>query len=143
MTLQWPATASVALRSAQVWNPDAILLDICMPGMNGNDVAKQLRYIFQDQVLLIAVTGAVLMRTDFAPWKPASTTFLSNPPTPAKSKRFWANGSSRQMHVIRSIRRITLRRLIFPTNLARELLSSFANNGGSCRRYGPSIEKSQ
>ncbi|MGZ5227242.1 MAG: response regulator, partial [Burkholderiales bacterium] len=48
----------VALRMAQESTPDVILLDIGMPGMNGYEVARQLRAqaAFAD-TLLVAVTG--------------------------------------------------------------------------------------
>jgi CheY-like chemotaxis protein len=47
-----------ALRSAQVHQPDVVLLDIGLPGMNGYEVA---RHLYQQKAekrpLLIAVTG--------------------------------------------------------------------------------------
>ncbi|MEA3154480.1 MAG: hypothetical protein QOK44_2069 [Betaproteobacteria bacterium] len=48
----------VALKMAQESTPDVILLDIGMPGMNGYEVARQLRAqpVFAD-TLLVAVTG--------------------------------------------------------------------------------------
>ena len=47
-----------ALRTAQEFRPDAILLDIGLPGMNGYEVARQLRrQPEQEQVLIIAVSG--------------------------------------------------------------------------------------
>jgi CheY-like chemotaxis protein len=47
-----------ALEAALNYRPDAVLLDIGLPGLNGYEVAKALRHqpIFKD-VLLIAVTG--------------------------------------------------------------------------------------
>lgn len=48
---------AAALRSAQVNPPEVVLLDISMPGMNGYEVARQLRTMFQDRVVLIALTA--------------------------------------------------------------------------------------
>jgi CheY-like chemotaxis protein len=48
----------IALTMAQDRRPDVVLLDIGMPGMNGYEVAKQLRAQNAfDETLLIAVTG--------------------------------------------------------------------------------------
>src|SRR5262245_42222733 len=38
-----------ALRAAQAQQPDAVLLDISMPGMDGYQVARQLRAMFPGQ----------------------------------------------------------------------------------------------
>ena len=47
-----------ALRAAQAQQPDAVLLDISMPGMDGYQVARGLRAMFRDQpLLLIAITA--------------------------------------------------------------------------------------
>jgi CheY-like chemotaxis protein len=49
---------AAALRAAQAQQPDAVLLDISMPGMNGYQVARQLRAMFRDKrLLLIAITA--------------------------------------------------------------------------------------
>lgn len=46
-----------ALRAARANPPEVVLLDISMPGMNGYEVARQLRSMFQDRVVLIALTA--------------------------------------------------------------------------------------
>jgi CheY-like chemotaxis protein len=47
-----------ALRTAQAQQPDAVLLDISMPGMDGYQVARQLRAMYRDSLLLlIAITA--------------------------------------------------------------------------------------
>jgi PAS domain S-box-containing protein len=47
-----------ALQAAQEFHPDVVLLDIGLPGMNGYEVARQLRQmpVFQ-KALLVAITG--------------------------------------------------------------------------------------
>ena len=47
-----------ALRAAQAQQPDAVLLDISMPGLDGYQVARQLRAMFRDKpLLLVAITA--------------------------------------------------------------------------------------
>jgi CheY-like chemotaxis protein len=46
-----------ALRAARANPPEVVLLDISMPGMNGYEVARQLRSMFQGRVVLIALTA--------------------------------------------------------------------------------------
>jgi CheY-like chemotaxis protein len=56
------------LRLAREFNPDAVLLDIGMPGMSGYDVARELRQEYgEKKPLLIAVTG----------WKQSSDRILA------------------------------------------------------------------
>jgi CheY-like chemotaxis protein len=46
-----------ALRAARANPPEVVLLDISMLGMDGYEVARQLRRMFQGRVVLIALTA--------------------------------------------------------------------------------------
>jgi PAS domain S-box-containing protein len=46
-----------ALEIASRWLPQAVLLDIGLPGMSGHEVARRLRELLQPPLLLVAVTG--------------------------------------------------------------------------------------
>jgi CheY-like chemotaxis protein len=46
-----------ALRAARANPPNVVLLDISMPGVDGYEVARQLRTMFQSRVILIALTA--------------------------------------------------------------------------------------
>jgi len=48
---------AMALRVAQTQQPDVVLLDIAMPGMNGYQVAIKLRAKFGQSLLLMAITA--------------------------------------------------------------------------------------
>ena len=47
-----------ALELAATWNPDVVCLDLGLPGMDGYEVARQLRRLpGMSKVLVIAITG--------------------------------------------------------------------------------------
>jgi CheY-like chemotaxis protein len=47
-----------SLRAAQARQPDAVLLDLSMPGLDGYQVARKLRAMFRDKPLLfVAITA--------------------------------------------------------------------------------------
>lgn len=48
---------STALELASRWLPQAVLLDIGLPGMSGHEVARRLRELLPPPLLLVAVTG--------------------------------------------------------------------------------------
>jgi len=48
---------AAALLAARTYTPDIILLDIGLPGMNGYDVARQLRQTDGEKPLIVAMTG--------------------------------------------------------------------------------------
>ena len=48
---------SAALRAARANPPTVVLLDLSMPAVDGYEVARQLRLMFQRRVILIALTA--------------------------------------------------------------------------------------
>ena len=54
----WVATdGAAALALVEAHKPHCVLLDIGMPGMDGNELARTLRSRYGDDIVLIAVTG--------------------------------------------------------------------------------------
>jgi CheY-like chemotaxis protein len=45
------------LRKALTWQPEAAVVDIGLPLLDGYEVARRLRHAFDDRLLLIALTG--------------------------------------------------------------------------------------
>jgi CheY-like chemotaxis protein len=45
------------LRKSLTWRPDAAVVDIGLPLLNGYEVARQVRQALQEHILLIALTG--------------------------------------------------------------------------------------
>lgn len=51
-------SAEQAILEIEQSQPHCVLLDICMPGIDGYELATLLRHRFKNDVVLIAVTGA-------------------------------------------------------------------------------------
>ncbi len=47
-----------ALASVEAQTPHCVILDIAMPGIDGDDLSRQLRTRYGDDIVLIAITGA-------------------------------------------------------------------------------------
>ena len=47
----------VGLEEATQFEPEIVFLDIGLPGMDGYEVARELRSTFEDQITLVALTG--------------------------------------------------------------------------------------
>jgi DNA-binding response OmpR family regulator len=51
-----------AVRLAEQWTPDAAILDINMPGLDGYEVAKVLRHTVSREIVLVALSGELSIR---------------------------------------------------------------------------------
>jgi DNA-binding response OmpR family regulator len=51
-------SAEQAILAIEAQQPHCVLLDICMPGIDGYELATMLRHRYKDELVLIAVTGA-------------------------------------------------------------------------------------
>jgi CheY-like chemotaxis protein len=49
--------ASQALAHIEAHKPDCVMLDIAMQGMDGLELARQIRKKFGDDIVLVAITG--------------------------------------------------------------------------------------
>ena len=65
---------SAGLRSALADPPDAVLCDIRMPGLNGFEVARQIRDGLKPKPLLVALTATLSTTWSSRPVGPGSTT---------------------------------------------------------------------
>jgi CheY-like chemotaxis protein len=48
---------ATAVKAAEHFGPDVVLLDICMPGMDGYEVARQIRQLPGKQPVIICISG--------------------------------------------------------------------------------------
>lgn len=55
--VQTATEGAEALRQAPAFNPQVALVDIGLPGMNGYELARELRRVFGDRLLMVALTG--------------------------------------------------------------------------------------
>ena len=89
MTTIWSTTARLALQAAKDYKPDAILLDIGLPGMDGYQVCRAFR---DDQMFktipIIAQTGWGQERDKASASAAGLTIILSNPSGSKSSKKF-------------------------------------------------------
>jgi CheY-like chemotaxis protein len=84
-----------ALALARARRPHAVLLDICMPGMDGFKVARQLRAMFPDQPpLLIAITARGFEEDHQRYLDAGFDVHLVKPADPDAVQRLLANGTS-------------------------------------------------
>jgi DNA-binding response OmpR family regulator len=51
-------SAEQAILEIEAHHPHCVLLDICMPGIDGFELATLLRHRYKDELILIAVTAA-------------------------------------------------------------------------------------
>ena len=63
-----------AIEAAERLRPDAVLLDIGLPGLNGYEVCRRIReQPWGKDLLLVALTGWGRRKTAIEPGRPAST----------------------------------------------------------------------
>ena len=51
------ANGPTALKMVEVFHPDVVILDLAMPGMDGYEVAKRLRQLKLQKLLIIVLSG--------------------------------------------------------------------------------------
>lgn len=69
-----------ALAIEAVFGPDVMLLDLAMPGMDGNQLARKIRQLAGATILLIAITGD-LMEADYQTAVAAGINYILSKPT--------------------------------------------------------------
>ena len=71
-----------AVEHARLKPPDVVLLDLSMPGINGYEVARQLRALFQNKVRLVAITAHGFEEDCQRCWAAGFDRHLLKPPDP-------------------------------------------------------------
>jgi len=73
---------TAAVEQARVKPPSVVLLDLSLPGMNGYEVARQLRTMFQNTVRLVAITAYGFEEDRQRCWAAGFDRHLVKPPDP-------------------------------------------------------------
>jgi DNA-binding response OmpR family regulator len=82
-----------AVGAAVTFRPDVVLLDIGLPKLSGNDVARRIREARGDGVLLVAVTGWGQEEDRRRAWEAGFDHHLTKPVDPQAIARLIDRGS--------------------------------------------------
>ena len=89
------ASAAAALGKVEVWNPDAILLDIRLPDMDGIEVLRRVRRQ-RPTVRAIVMTAHATLQTAVAAIRAGAVDFLAKPLDPAELESALARVNARR-----------------------------------------------
>ncbi len=81
--VQEAASAEAALRMVELWNPDAVLLDIGLPGMDGIEVLARIRR-HRPIARTIMMTAHATLETAVAAIRGGAVDYLTKPLDPHK-----------------------------------------------------------